>query len=385
MAAAGILESNPNNREQRPSGFFAKMGDSELVEFARRFMESKGITGRYELNKSDLGIYIALVKRERRSPGIMAKVGFRDMQRDWVSTGDDELVALARNLVETNRIRFREELRKADKSMYETIMRREKEKPGLMERIGLGKNHHPRRNWESMDDNSLVSYTRGFMRENGITLKCQLTKLDSGLVFVLRQRGIIQRVGFGVAPKQPGFFDNMSEEGIVDYAKNYIREKKVTGRFQLCRIHPTLYEAIRRRRLFARVGLRKKHLWASLEKDELVQFAREHIAANGITSRYELEKSHKRLYHALWRKGLLDHVEIETSRPGQQRSWKSISDEGLINHANRFIEENGITTPAGFKKADAGLFWILGKRGLYGSLRFPKSLRVNRDWASLTD
>jgi len=57
------IGENANKKETRLKGFFSKMSDQELVEFAKKFIEERGIDERRELKKADLGLYMTLRNR----------------------------------------------------------------------------------------------------------------------------------------------------------------------------------------------------------------------------------------------------------------------------------------------------------------------------------
>jgi hypothetical protein len=62
----------------------------------------------------------------------------------------------------------------------------------------------------------------------------------------------------------------------------------------------------------------------------------------------------------LRKRGLLDRVDFK----GGIRSWKQYSDDELVEYAQKFIEENGIKSRKGLKRADGGLSFTLNRRNL---------------------
>jgi len=60
----GILSENPNKKKQRrPSGFFLKMDNDELVGFAQKVIEKKEITNRIGLRREEKTLYEALRRK----------------------------------------------------------------------------------------------------------------------------------------------------------------------------------------------------------------------------------------------------------------------------------------------------------------------------------
>ena len=78
--------------------------------------------------------------------------------------------------------------------------------------------------------------------------------------------------------------------------------------------------------------------WISISDEKLVEYAGNFIKEKGITSRKELSVEDTGLYDVLRKRKLLDELSLET----KIRDWASISDEELVEHASKFIEKNKI-------------------------------------------
>ncbi|MFH0885325.1 MAG: hypothetical protein V1861_06465 [Candidatus Micrarchaeota archaeon] len=111
------------------------LGDAEFIARVQTIMKGLGITGRRELSRADPGTYDALLKRERVSPGIMGRIGFDKKRRDWRSLSDNELATHVQAFMKERGLCRRAELEKADLGLYHALRKRERKSPGIMERV----------------------------------------------------------------------------------------------------------------------------------------------------------------------------------------------------------------------------------------------------------
>jgi hypothetical protein len=96
--------------------------DTELVEFARRFVEEKGISFRVEMIKTDYRLYRVLKRR-----GLVDKIGFERKRREgrkWAYFSDDEFIEFAKKFIETKLISSSTELCKIDQGLYRALIKR---------------------------------------------------------------------------------------------------------------------------------------------------------------------------------------------------------------------------------------------------------------------
>ena len=106
---------------------------------------------------------------------------------------------------------------------------------------------------------------------------------------------------------------------------------------------------------------RPRHFFTKMTDTELLDYAKKIAEEKGIKNRGGLQKADRGLYKVLRKRNLLDEV-IPEKR--EERDWSSMSNEDLISHARKFIEENEIKNRVGLKKADNGLYQVLKKRNL---------------------
>ena len=300
-------------------------------------------------------------KRTRKKPREPLAEGIvplrKNGHRDWTSLSDDKLVACAKKFMKEKGISGKRELRKADQGLYTVLWRRK-----LLDNVGLEEKH---RDWVSMDDKELVSYTKKFMKERGIDWKEELRKADYGCYMALHRRKLLDKVGFEGKKQRPrGFFSKMSDDEVVAFAKKVMKEKGMRRRGGLQKVDGRLYTALRLRKLMDRVGFEDKlRDWVSMSNDEIVSHAKRVMKEKGISGRTELARAYSGLYKALGRKKLLDRVGFEKKKR-KERPWNRMSDEELVDHAKIVIKEKGISGRHELEKADNGLYGALRRRKL---------------------
>ncbi len=321
--AEGLQVSVPVGPKGRR--LWSRMSDEEIVEYVRKVMEENEITGRSELQKADSGLYEVLRKR-----GLLDKVGFvekRRKGRTWKDMSDEEVVEVVRKFVKENKITKRHVLEKADSGLYHVLRIR-----GLLDEIGF---EERKRSWKSMSDEEVVELAKKLMEENGVSGKGELSEIDSGLYTILYNRGLLGEVGFEEKLRS---WKEMSDTDVVELAKKIMEEKEITGRSELEKADSGLYVILRVRGLIEEVGVvekrRKGRAWSKMSDEEVVEFAQEFIKEKGITEKNELRKAHTAVYRVLRRRGLLDRAfaQIEEQRTDQAR-------EDVIDALTKFANE----------------------------------------------
>ncbi len=173
----------------------------------------------------------------------------------------------------------------------------------------------------------------------------------------------------------------LGNEALLAHAKWMLVDESIRCRKELERVDKRLYQALLKRELLDDVGLeylrREKRDWAAMERDELVEFARGFIAAEGIGGRTELARADPGLYNALGNRGLLDAIGLESVN-ATDRDWTKMSNSELIAFAMGFIAERGIGRRTELGKADYGLHKVLEKRKLLDELGLPNL--TNEAW-----
>ena len=163
---------------------WATMIDEQLVKYAQKFVE-KGIKNRRGLSKADSGLYTVLLRRK-----LLDRIEFEDKkqeQRNWKLFGDDELVAYAQRFIDKKEIKNRGQLQRKSKSLYRVLRRRK-----LLDRIKFEEKKE-QRNWKSFSDYEIVNYTKKII-DNGVRIRSDLKKYDGGLHHVLIRRNLLDQV-----------------------------------------------------------------------------------------------------------------------------------------------------------------------------------------------
>ena len=278
---------------------WVKMSDEEIVEHAKRFMKEKEITYRKELEKANLGLLLTLQRRK-----LLHKIGLkrkRKERRDWSSISDDELVLYAKSIIKEKGIIGLTELYNADHALYEALRKR-----ALLDKFGFERRHRERRDWFPMSDDELIHYTQSFVKEKEITKKSELKKSDTGLFMVLRRRTLLSKIVFEGKHKD---WQSMNEIQLVEYAQTILKEKGISGRYELQKATPGLYNILRKKLLLDKIVFeQKRREWSSRSDDELVQYAQSFMKETEITRRCELKKFDFGLFKALLRRNLLSYI-----------------------------------------------------------------------------
>ncbi len=212
------------------------MSDEEIVEFAKKLMREKGITGRGESNKADSGLYDVLLRR-----GLLDKVGFEEKLRSWKDMSDEEIVEHTRKMMRENKITKKGKLQKFDFSIYSILRKRR-----LIDEVGFEGRHRKRRSWKGMSDDEIVEFARKLMRKREISSKGELKKTDNGLYGALRKRGLLDEIGFEEKHRS---WKDMSDEELVEFARKLMEERGVSSKGELKKTDNGLYLVLRKRRL----------------------------------------------------------------------------------------------------------------------------------------
>ena len=179
--AEGLQIEVPTDSQGRR--LWSKMSDKQITEYARRVVGEKGIIGRTELSKADTGLYQVLRKKQ-----LLDNVGFEERYRSWRDMEDEEIVELARKLMEERGISGKKELERSDTGLHSVLRAR-----GLLDEVGFKQKRRNERSWKDMSDEEIVEYARKVIEENKIISRRKLRSTDGGLYFILYRRGLLDR------------------------------------------------------------------------------------------------------------------------------------------------------------------------------------------------
>lgn len=178
-------------KECKPCGFFANMRDVAFADYIQTFMKENGIRTKDGLKDAAEGMYKALLKREKRRPGIVARIGFVETRRDWDSLDDDKFVEQVQKLMKDKGISGKKELETVDRGLYDAVLRRERLSPETMDRIGFTEKRRERRDWKAMSDDEVEAYAYQEKNRKGLDGRKKLKIADTGLHQELAKRGLL--------------------------------------------------------------------------------------------------------------------------------------------------------------------------------------------------
>ncbi|MBU0533063.1 hypothetical protein KKB44_06240 [Candidatus Micrarchaeota archaeon] len=238
------------------------------------------------------------------------------------------------------------------------------------------------RAWRVMSDDELVKYARKFIEEEGIKRVGELRRVDKGLYLILRRRGLINEIKFEEKMQKKRNWNSMSDEELVEYTKKFVEERRISGRYELEKTDKGLYQVLMKRGLLDEIELENKNHgkrnWKAMTNDEVVEHTKKFVEEKKMSGRFELEKADTGLYDVLRKRGLLDEVGFEE----KYRDWASMSDEEIVGYVRKLMEEKGINGRRELNKADSGLYSILKRRKLLNDIGFEEK---QRNWASMSN
>ncbi len=260
--------------------------DEEVVGIARKLIAEKGVRNPSGLQKENFGLYKVLWKRR-----LLGKLIFREKQRKWGS--DEEVVGIARKLVEEKEIRNPRGLEKADAGLYQILVRR-----NLVEEVGFEKMRKVRK-WGP--DEEVIGIAKNLVQERRIRCPEELNEADTGLYQVLRKRNLFGQVGFERIQRVWG-----SDEKVLEEVRKAIEGRKIKNPKELEKSDPKMYDVLRRRKLLAKVAFKERRVMRKWGSDEnVLGIAGRFIGENEIRNAWGLERADRGLYTVLLRRKLL--------------------------------------------------------------------------------
>jgi len=133
--------------------------------------------------------------------------------------------------------------------------------------------------------------------------------------------------------KPHGFYPKMSSEELIECAKSYCREHKITKRTALAKKNKTLYNELCKRKLvdliFDPIKTKPRDFYSKMNDGELILFAKKYCEENKILTRTKLNNTYSGLYFVLKKRGLFDSVGLNKTLG----DWISMSDKELIEYS----------------------------------------------------
>jgi hypothetical protein len=365
---ADPLAENTLPSDHRKYRNWSSLNDDVLVAYAQNFLDKSSIRGRKELSKKDPGLYVTLRVRK-----MLGRIKFKADRRSLDSFSDSELIRQANLLIENNGIKNRYGLDRASRWLSALLRKR-----GLMDQIDFKEQKKIQRNWSSFDPDGLVAHAQNLIIENAIPHRQGLVVHDHGLYKALKRRKLLERLRFQAKPKLADY----SDDQLVSLAQKFVDENSLMKISYLQRMNKPLYSALLKRDLIGRVAfkeIKKEHKdWGSFSDEEMLEKAQTLLTEKGIKNKHGLSKADYPLYRVLKRRNLLEKIKFEKTR----RNWSSMSDEDLISHAVRFIQENKIERRSELSAKHPALCSALQKRKLMQRV-FHTSAKRQLDYQEL--
>jgi hypothetical protein len=292
---------------------WSAVSDRWLLSYAQWSVDENNIENKTGLQDADSWLYSALFRRnDQGGVRLLDMIEFKSDERAWSKYSDDELVDYAQKFVNKNNIKNKQGLRNADSGLHDIVYRR-KDPYGvrLLNKIEFEAGQRP---WSKYSNDELVTHAQKLVDENNIKNKKGLENADSGLHGVLYKR------------KDP------DGETLLDKIK-------------------------------FKTGLRS---WSKYSNAELVDYAQKFVDKNGINNKTGLRNADSGLHAALYKRKdqdgvrLLDKIEFKAGN----RLWRNYSNDELVKHAQKFVDENNIKNKKGLQKVDPGLYQALWGRNL---------------------
>lgn len=209
-----------------------------------------------------------------------------------------------------------------------------------------------------MSDADLVSHAQKFIHEKRIKSRGALQNLDSGLYTILIKRKLLDEIKFEQVTRK---WSSFSDADIVSHVKKFVVKNNIKTKSGLEAADNGMYVILRKRKLLDQFKFdEQRRDWSSFSDSNLILYAQKFVDDNQITNQSSLKDMDSGLCAILRTRNLLHQVKFEQKR----RSWSSFSNEELIAHAKKFIEERGIESRYGLVKADLGLYHVLRDREL---------------------
>jgi hypothetical protein len=163
----------------------------------------------------------------------------------------------------------------------------------------------------------------------------------------------------------------MNEEELLEYAHTVILERKIESPWGLGKVDVGLYQALLSRKLMDKVDFKKRAkqrsrgFFPKMTNDELVEYANRFLKESNVETPTELKNIDGGLYHVLWERKLLEIIKFEKRMKQRPKNFFSNkSDSELIDYAQKIVNRKKMKGPSVLKKVDGGLYNVLCERGL---------------------
>ena len=225
-----------------------------------------------------------------------------------------------------------------------------------------------RMSWSRMKDAEVVEFAIQRISEKGILGRNEFQKACRKHYEVLRTRGLLEEIGLDESRK--GTWRLMSDKEVLALARKQVGEGRITRKIDFKKHHPKIYKAVCQRRLMGHLSFQPQSMdWSAFSNSELVEHANKFLREKGITGKKEMQDCGGwGIYTALYKRGLLGEVSFEK----KTTSWASMGNTELVAFALEQNELHGITGRSEFKRKLGKAYDALQKRGLLELIPFEQ-------------
>jgi hypothetical protein len=343
-------------KKSRPSGFFTKMSDEELVEYAKTIIIARRIKSKNELRKKDNGLYDALIRRKLQN-----RIGLAKYYSKFTVMNEDELLDFAKMVIAEKGIKSRSELEKEELGLYQTLLKRR-----LMDKVGFKAeknqtipcNSIGHRKWHKLSDVAVLDIAQKLIIDLNIKSRNDFDRLDPSLWQVLGKRNLRGQLVFDGGNIR---WCEMSDAELLQYAYKVIKAENISMRKELHRQRTDLYAALSKRGLLLSIKFKAgRKSWRLKSDIQILEIARIVIEENDIRSKSGLYDSNPSLYQQLCKRKLL----VQLTFIEGCRNWISMSDDEVVQYAWKVILDAAIQNRVSLNKLDSSLYVTLRKRKL---------------------
>ncbi len=171
---------------------------------------------------------------------------------------------------------------------------------------------------------------------------------------------------------------SLSNYEVLEFARNFVSRNNISSRTQVARSNSRLYKELRTRNLFDELGFSLGPTLSSLGDKELISRAKMLMEDGNFVRRSHFKKAHYGIYAELKKRDLVGELGFE--QVGTDRS--SMSSEELVAQANKLVQEEGLSSVTEFIERHGAVYKALSDRGLHLQLEIK---RKYVDWSVVPD
>ncbi len=172
----------------------------------------------------------------------------------------------------------------------------------------------------------------------------------------------------------------MSDEQVVLLAKRIMKENGTSRKSELEAFDSGLYQTLKKRDLIDEIGFEeKRRSWKSMSDEEVLDHAKKLMREMNINGRTELKNADPGLYEILGERELLSRCGFDEKR----KSWLDMSDGEIVEFARKVMEKNKINGRKELEAVDLRLYVALQRRGLLDDVGFAQKRRKERSWKDM--